>query len=85
MFPPPPFGKVDNPNSMRFLIRIPMFEWFVVWCGSKNGYKKDMCIKREWIACSGFVAILCSIVIIIEEGGGEALRPFNEHTIFSLQ
>ena len=33
---------------MQFLILIkaPKFEWFVLWCGSKNGYQKDICLKE---------------------------------------
>ena len=29
-----------------FLIRTPIFEWFVVWCGSKNGYQTYMFLKE---------------------------------------
>ena len=35
--------KAYNPYLIIFLIRTPMFEWFVVGCGSKNGYEKDTC------------------------------------------
>ena len=38
--------KVDNPYPITFLTKTPsMFEWYVVWCGSKNEYQKDMCLK----------------------------------------
>ena len=30
--------KVDVPNLVTYLNETPMFEWNVVWCGSKNGY-----------------------------------------------
>ena len=35
--------KVDLPNMVTYLIQIPIFEWYVLWCGSKNGYQKNMC------------------------------------------
>ena len=38
--------KVDNPYSVTFLIRTPVIEWYVVWCGTKNGYQKGMCLKE---------------------------------------
>ena len=38
-------SKVDVPDSVTFLIRTPIFEWYVDWCGSKNGYQKGTCLK----------------------------------------
>ena len=29
-------------NLVTCLNRAPTYEWYVVWCGSKNGYQKDM-------------------------------------------
>ena len=29
--------QIDKPYSVKFLTRTPIFKWFVVWCGSKNG------------------------------------------------
>ena len=34
------------PNSVTHLIWKPIFEWYVARCGSKNGYKKDMCLTE---------------------------------------
>jgi hypothetical protein len=31
----------NAPNSVTHLNRTPIFEWYVVWCASKNGYQKD--------------------------------------------
>ena len=39
-------GKVDNPYSVTFLFREPIFKQYVVWCGSKNRYQKDMSLKE---------------------------------------
>jgi hypothetical protein len=38
--------KVEVPSSVAYLDQAPIFEWYVVRCGSKNIYHKDMCIKR---------------------------------------
>ena len=37
--------KVDNPYLFTFLIRTPIIEWYVVWCGCRSRYQKDMCLK----------------------------------------
>ena len=37
---------VDVLNSVTSLNRTPMFEWYVVWYGSKNGYQKTCVLKR---------------------------------------
>ena len=34
------------PNLITYLTCTPIFEWYVVWCGYKNEYKKDMCLKE---------------------------------------
>ena len=38
--------KVDMPNSMTTLNHTPIFECYVVWCGSKNKYQKILSSKR---------------------------------------
>ena len=38
--------KVELPNMVTYLIQTPIFELHVVWCGYKNEYKKDMCLKE---------------------------------------
>ena len=35
-------AKVDVPNLVIDLIWTPVFEWYVVKCGSKNRYQVDM-------------------------------------------
>lgn len=34
--------EVKGPNLVRHLYRRPLFEWFVVRCGSRNGHQKGM-------------------------------------------
>ena len=53
----------------------PMFEWYVIWCGCKDGYHKDMCLKRVRLHAQNMITILGSIVNII----GRHIWPFNEH------
>lgn len=38
---------IDNPYLVSFLIRMHVFEWYVVWCGSKNGCQEDMCLTKK--------------------------------------
>ena len=34
------------PNSVISVNLTPIFEWYVVRCGSKNGYQEDMCLEE---------------------------------------
>lgn len=38
--------EVDVPNSVVYLLRTPVFKWYVVWCVSKNGHHKDTCLEE---------------------------------------
>ena len=38
--------EVDMPNSNIMIIWTPLFEWYLVMCGSKNGHQKYMCLKE---------------------------------------
>ena len=40
------YSKVDVPNLVTYPNWIPIFEWYVVWCGFKNGHQKDICLKE---------------------------------------
>ena len=46
--------KVDEPYSYTLLIGTPIFEWYVVGYGSKNGYKKRHVSERDWTTCSKY-------------------------------
>ena len=59
-----------------FLIGKLSFEWYVVWCGSKDGYHSDMCSQEIGLHAQIMVTILDPIVNII--GGG---RGLNDHSI----
>jgi hypothetical protein len=42
--------KVDMPNLVSGLNRTPIFEWYVVRCGSKNGCQRRV-FKRDRTMC----------------------------------
>ena len=42
-----------------------MFEWYVVWCGSKNKYQIDICTNEIGLRIENMIFILGSIVNII--------------------
>ena len=42
--------QVDDPYSVAFLTKTPIFNWYVVWCGSKNGYQKHV-LQKDWTMC----------------------------------
>ena len=45
-------SKVEVPKLVTYLYWTPICEWYVVWCVSKNGYEKDMCLKEIGLKCS---------------------------------
>ena len=57
--------KIDMPNSTTYPKRTHVFEWYVVWCGSKSGYQKDKCFEEIRLHAQNVVDILGSIVNII--------------------
>jgi hypothetical protein len=71
--------SVDIPffSFFSYYNTVPMFECYVIWCGSKNIYQKDMCLKVSGLCAQNMITILDSIINII----GEPIRPLNEHEI----
>ena len=53
--------KVDVPNSVTCPTQKPIFEWYVVWCGSKNGHQKDMRLKEIGLRAQNMITFLSSI------------------------
>ena len=41
------------PRLVTYLNQTPIFERYVVRCGSKKGYQKGM-LKRDWTTCSRY-------------------------------
>ena len=68
------WNKVDVPNSVTYLYWTPIFEWYGVWCCSKNKYQKDMCSIETGLCVLNMIIMLASIINII---GGDLLC--NEH------
>ena len=55
-------SKVDMPNSITCLNRAPIFEWYVVWCDSKNKITKRYVFKKDWTTCLNMISILDLLV-----------------------
>ena len=55
--------KVDMPNSVTYLNRTPIFEWYVDWCGSRNRCQKDnMYLQEIGLHAQKMITILSSTV-----------------------
>ena len=55
--------KVNNIDSVTFLILTPIYKWHVVGCGYKNRYQKDICFKNIGLCAKKMMSILGSIVM----------------------
>ena len=73
------WNKVDMCNLVTYLYWTPIFEWYVVWCGSKSKYQKDKCSKEIGLCVLNIITMLALIMNII---GGNLL--FNEHKNLTL-
>ena len=51
-------GSVDVPDFVTYLNRTPIFEWYVVRCGSNKRYV----LERDWTTCLNMLTISNSIV-----------------------
>ena len=51
VFPNPSSEVVQTRYLVLFLMRTPIFNWYVVWFGPKSKYHKDM-VKGDYIVCS---------------------------------
>ena len=43
--------------QLTYLNRTPMCEWWVVWCRSVNGHRKDTCLEKIGLHIQNFVTI----------------------------
>ena len=59
--------EVDVTNSVAYLIWTYVFKWYVVWCVSKNGNHKDMCLKETGLRAQTKTTILSSILSTSQE------------------
>ena len=57
--------KVDNSYLVTFLMKTPISKWYVVWCSSKYGQQKDMCLEEIRLHAQNMNPILGLIVRII--------------------
>ena len=54
--------KVDMPKSNTTIMWTPIFEGYVVKCGSKNWHQKDMCPKEIGLCAQNMPHVLGSMV-----------------------
>ena len=59
------WSRVDIPYSNIARIWTPIFEWYVVRSGSKNGHQKDLCLKETRTCAQNMLTILSPIVNMI--------------------
>ena len=76
--------KVDVPNLDTYLNWTPIFEWRMVWCGSKNGYQEDMYVEEFRPHAQNMITILDSTVHIIGGGGEDLYHHLMSTGIFTL-
>ena len=50
--------KIDVPNLVTYLNCTPIIERYMVGCGSKNTYQKDMCLKEIQLSAKTMITIL---------------------------
>jgi len=65
--------KKDVPNLHTYADWTPVFEWYVVKCGSRNGHQKDVCLKEIRLCVQSMITILDPHIqhdLGIEGGGG---------------
>ena len=64
-----PFTLVDVPNSNTTIIWTPIFELYVIICGTKYGYQNDMSFKATELCVQNMLTIHGSMVNMIWGGG----------------
>jgi hypothetical protein len=68
---------VDNPYSITFLVRTPIFEWYVVWYGFKNKCQID-CVIKKLDKCAQYVMTILDSIANINSGDLYD-HLYNEH------
>ena len=53
-------------------------EWYVLWCGFKNGHQKDTCFKEIGLHAQNMITISGTVVNLMGRGGWP-IWPSNEH------
>ena len=60
-------NKVDMPNWVTYFIRTHVFEYYVVRCSYKNGYRKNTCSNETKPSYSHTITIIDSIINTFHE------------------
>ena len=58
---------------------MPIYEWYVVRCGSKNGHQNDMCLKEIGLHAQNMLTILGSMGEDVNTIGWRPILPLSEH------
>ena len=53
-----PIIKVDVPNLIISLNWTALFEWYVIRCGSKNGYQKYTCLEKRGLHAQNMLTMV---------------------------
>ena len=61
--------RIDMPNSVTKINWTPVFEWYVLKCGSKKWIRRLHVFKRDWTTHSNMITILGGVVATIWGGG----------------
>jgi hypothetical protein len=62
----PTYLQVSVPTFNTTIIWTPLFEWYVVTCGSKGGHQKDIiCVKEIGLRAQNMLIMLRSIVSMV--------------------
>ena len=57
--------KIDMLDSVTYLNRTPIFEWYMVRFGSKDGHQKDICLKEIGLRAQTIITVLGSVVNLL--------------------
>ena len=57
-------SKIDNPFMVTFFYKTHVFEWYVVWCTSRNIYPKNLCFKEIGLHAQNMTIIIDSTIHI---------------------
>ena len=62
------------PNLVHYLNRAPIYEWYMVNCGIKNGYQKNLVFEEIKSCAQNMTPIPCSRINIYRENLLDHLR-----------
>ena len=67
--------NVDVPKSTTETTWTPLFEWYVVRCGSKNWHQNDLYLNETGMRAQNMLTILGSLINVIDGAYMTTLSP----------